>query len=106
MKEIPNLSYIDKLANGNKLFVTNLLDIIKRELPTEIRAYKLHLGNKNFNETASDVHKINHKIKILGLEKSFEIAEQYKLNLLEQRVVLKLDFEAILKELVFYIKKV
>ena len=105
MKETPNLSYLEKISKGNRLFVKALIDIIKRELPNEITSYHLHLSNGDLIQTAGDVHKINHKIKILGLENSFNIAEQYRLNLLQNRQVLKIDFEHILKVLSLYIKK-
>lgn len=106
MKEIPNLTYIVKLSNGNSLFEKTLLEIIKRELPTEIESYRSHLINGDFTETAADVHKINHKIKILGLVRGCKIAEKYRINLLENSLILKADFEGILASLLLFIKKV
>lgn len=106
MKEVPNLTYILKLSKGNSQFEKTLLDIIKRELPTEIEAYKSHLFDGNLTETAGDVHKINHKIKILGLVKGCEIAEKYRLNLLKNSLKLKSDFEGILTSLSVFVKRV
>ncbi|RKR12816.1 hypothetical protein CLV91_1523 [Maribacter vaceletii] len=106
MKETPNLSYITKLSNGNKVFEKNLLAIIKKELPLEIGAYESFVNEGDFEETAEYVHKINHKFKILGLDKGHKIAEAYRLNLLEKNFLLKLDFEKILAILLLYIKTV
>lgn len=106
MKETPNLNYIVQLSNGNKVFEEKLLNIIKKELPQEIASYQSHLNDKEYVETAGYVHKINHKFKILGLEKGYKIAEKYRLNLLENNLILKLDFEGLLTILSLYIKKV
>jgi hypothetical protein len=106
MKEIPNLTYINQLSKGNSSFEKTLLDIIRKELPKEIEAYQSYLINEDYTETALEVHKINHKIKILGLEKGCKIAEKYRLNLLEHSLILKSDFENILKSLLLFIKRV
>lgn len=106
MQEIPNLNYILTLSKGNNVFEQTLIGIIKKELPIEIEAYKSHLINGNFTETAGDVHKINHKIKILGLVKGCKTAERYRLNLLDNSVKLKSDFEGILKSLSVFINRV
>lgn len=74
MTETPNLTYISQLSKGNKLFEKSLMDIIRRELPQEIDAYRLHLSNSDYNETAGCVHKINHKFKILSLREGFKTA--------------------------------
>jgi hypothetical protein len=43
------------------------------------------------------VHKLKHKISILGLEKSYYIAEEYENNLNDSLIILQIEFEAILK---------
>ena len=106
MKEIPNLTYINQISKGNSSFEKTLMDIIRKELPLEIEAYQSYLLDENYTETALEVHKLNHKIKILGLEKGCKIAEKYRLNLLEHSLVLKSDFEGILTSLLLFIKKV
>jgi len=106
MNEAPNLSYIDKLSKGDTLFVKTLLGIIKKELSGEIAGYQFHLENKDFNKTAGHVHKLSHKIRILGLEKGYKIAENYRKDLLERNLKLKLDFEGILTSMLLFIKKV
>lgn len=106
MKETPNLNYINELSKGDRLFAKNLIAIIERELSPEIDTYRLHLSKGDFNTSAKDVHKLNHKIRILGLEKGGEIAEEYSMNLLENNLRLKLDFENILTAMLLFIKKV
>jgi hypothetical protein len=106
MKEIPNLSYIDKISNGNTLFTKTLLGIIKKELSGEIESYQFHLKNGSFTKTAKEVHKLSHKIRILGLKKGFKIAEKYSSDLLEHNLKLKMDFDVILTSMLLFIKKV
>lgn len=106
MNETPNLNYIDTLSNGNVLFTKTLLDIIKKELSQEIETYQLHLKNRDLTKTAADVHKLSHKIRILGLEKSWQIAEDYREGLFKNNLKLKSNFESILTAMLLFIKKV
>lgn len=106
MNETPNLRYIDTLSKGNTLFAKSLIDIIKKELLGEIDTYKLHLKNGEFIKSAGDVHKLGHKIGILGLEKGSIVAEEYRMDLLENNLKLKSDFEGILRAMLLFIKNV
>ena len=106
MKEAPNLSYIIQLSKGNTVFAKNLVEIIKKELPREVDTYRLHLNEGDFTKTAEDVHKIHHKIKILGLEKACKMAEEYRTDLLKNSIKLKQEFESILTSMLTFIEKV
>ena len=106
MKEIPNLSYIDTLSKGNTAFAKTLLGIIKKELLGEIETYQSHLRNKDFTKSAEDVHKLHHKIKILGLVEGSEIADEYRSDLLKNNLKLRSDFESILNSISLFIKKI
>ena len=104
-EEIPNFSYINKLAKGDNSFVKKLMEIIKSELSGEIATYKLHLANDDLIKTAEDVHKLSHKISILGLDKGYKIAKDYELNLLKKKLTLRSEFERILDAMVLFVKK-
>ena len=105
MKESPNLSYIDKLANGDELFADNLMNIIRKELPTEIKTYRLHLENKEFVKTVEAVHKLSHKISILGLENGYKVAKTFETDLLQKNLRLRPDFDHILETMFHFIEK-
>ncbi len=105
MAEIPNLNYIDGLSKGDEIFIKKILSIVARELPIEIETYQQHLKQNDYLRTADDVHKLKHKIRILGLEKSYLIAEEYELNLKKENLDLKSDFEEILETMLFFIEK-
>ena len=94
--EKPNLSYIKDLSGGEAHFEAKLIGIIKEEFPREKSIYFKNLDAKNYSKAADDVHKLKHKISILGLEKSYYIAADYENDLRENSLKLKDDFESIL----------
>ncbi|KGO79176.1 histidine kinase [Flavobacterium beibuense F44-8] len=101
--EQPNLNYIDQLAGDDAPFRQKLIDTIKSELPTEIDTYKSYLSADNYNATAGSVHKLKHKISVMGMEKSYYIAEEFEKNLKNNSLDLQADFEAILASMQNYI---
>lgn len=103
--EQPNLSYIDSLSGGDKDFKQKLIDIIKKEYPEEKDIYLTNIKKGNYKQAASNVHKLKHKISILGLEKSYDIAANYEANLLEDNTDLKQEFEAILNVITDYLQQ-
>ena len=78
--EQPNLSYINNLSGGDKAFEAKLIGIIKEEYPVEKAIYIKNIELKNFKEAAENVHKLKHKISILGLEKSYNTANTFEEN--------------------------
>jgi len=95
--EQPNTDYIDKLSGDNLEFRNRMIEILKRELPEEIEVYQNLIKSKNYLLTSQSVHKLKHKISILGLEKSYYLAEKFEDNLKNQSVLLQTDFENVLK---------
>ena len=95
--EQPNLNYIDQLSGDNVEFRTKMIWILKKELPEEIGVFRKDMAAENFSLAAQSVHKLKHKISILGLEKSYYIAEKFEDNLKNQSLELDSDFETILK---------
>ena len=103
--EQPNLNYIYNMSDGDKLFEKKLIDIIKTEFPEEKKTYFDNITAKNHKLTAEIVHKLKHKISILGLEKSYEIAVAFENNLLEGNTKLQDEFESTLSNMTNYLKK-
>lgn len=81
--EQPNLSYIQSMSRGDQAFEQKILDIIKKEFPEEKKIYFNNLKKHDYKLTAENVHKLKHKISILGLEKSYKIAENFEKKLKE-----------------------
>tara|TARA_R110000868_G_scaffold170999_1_gene406450 strand:+ start:505 stop:822 length:318 start_codon:yes stop_codon:yes gene_type:complete len=97
--EQPNLNYINELSGDNLEFKNKIIRILKKELPEEIIVYDGEFKKGNYLLVAQSVHKLKHKISILGLEKSYYIAEEYENNLKKNSTDLNADFENILKSM-------
>ena len=101
--EKPNLSYIHDMSGGDETFEQKIIGIIKNEFPQEKEIYYNNYNSKNFKLAAENVHKLKHKISILGLEKSYEIAVAFETSLLEGSIELKTEFESILTTITNYL---
>ncbi len=104
--EKPNLAYVDKLANGDESVRKMLIDVIKTEFPEEKEDYYNSLKNNDCKKTEENVHRLKHKISILGLEKSYKIANEFEHNLRELNLDKVEDFEKILIVISAYLKTI
>jgi HPt (histidine-containing phosphotransfer) domain-containing protein len=103
--EQPNFSYINSLSGGDKAFEAKIMDIIKNEYPQERDIYLKNIAAKNFKEAAENVHKLKHKISILGLENSYKVASQFENNLKDNNDSLKNAFDEILTAITFFLNE-
>ncbi|QRM88835.1 Hpt domain-containing protein [Lacinutrix sp. WUR7] len=104
--EQPNQSYINSLSGGDEAFKQKLIDVIKKEFPEEKQVYLNNYNAKNYKLAADNVHKLKHKISILGLEKGYEVAVVYENNLLEGTTNQKEAFETILNSITEYLEEI
>ncbi|HCQ12170.1 Hpt domain-containing protein [Flavobacterium sp.] len=103
--EQPNSEYINQLSGDNEEFKAKIIGILKKELPEEVAFYENQVQSKNYKLAAESVHKLKHKVSILGLEKSYYIAEEYEENLKANSTNLQSDFEKILKMMQDFVAK-
>lgn len=103
--EQANSEYIDQLSGDNVEFRKKIIEILKRELPEEVGTYFDQIQNNNYLMAAESVHKLKHKISILGLNKSYYIAEKFEDNLKDNSTELQSDFDAIIKIMQDYVDK-
>lgn len=103
--EQPNLSYINALSAGDELFKQNIISVVKKELPSEVLEYQNNMALKNFKGAADNVHKLKHKISILGLETTYAIAVAHEDQLRQEMHTLHADFEAVLKKMLLFIEQ-
>ncbi|GEQ87027.1 histidine kinase [Patiriisocius marinistellae] len=99
-----NTNYIDALSDGNKVFRAKLIATLKEEFPNEFVIYFDNV-DKDLKKTAESVHKLKHKIGILGLEKSYDLAIIYEENLRKHSLEGKESFELILDNMYHFINK-
>ena len=104
--EQPNLEYINRLARGDESIKKELINIIKIEFPEEKNEYYDSVESGVFKRIEENVHKLNHKISILGLVKSYEIANEFETNLRKLDLNGQEDFEKILRLITRYIKTI
>ncbi|WP_291869893.1 Hpt domain-containing protein [Maribacter sp.] len=101
--EQPNLKYIKELSGNDRAFEQKFLGIVKGEFPVEKQHYIDCLGRKDFIATAEIVHKLKHKLNILGLENGYRVAVAYEEELKYGSHKLKDDFLKILNVIENYI---
>ena len=102
--EKPNLNYIKQLSDGDVDFENQILSVLKRELPEEFEEFLKNFKEKNFIKTAENVHKIKHKISILGLTKGYEEAALFENDLRDRRETKRYDsFVEIIKSMLDFL---
>ena len=101
----PNLNYIKKLSGGDTIFEEKIISILKEEFPIEKESYENSIKSNDFAAATEIVHKMKHKISILGLEKSYNIVTEYEKNLNEGNNILALEFKLILDIITTYLKE-
>ncbi|MDC8005692.1 Hpt domain-containing protein [Aureisphaera galaxeae] len=103
--EKPNFLYIDNLCSGDKAFKARLLQIVKEELPDEIQKYRESVLSNNLPNIAACVHKLKHKISILGMEENYHMAERFEENLKSGSYKGRGEFEAILQVMTDFVEE-
>ena len=98
-QEQPNLSYIREMSGGDTAFEEHMINIIRTELAEEKSIYYENMQSKRYKVSADNVHKIKHKIGILGLEQAYQVAINYELGLLSGDISLQIKFESILNSM-------
>jgi len=102
--ENPNLNYIKELSGGDLDFEESILSVIKKEFPEEIELFKTNFINKNYLEASKNVHKLKHKISILGMPKGLQLASKFEDALKNNKTELYSNFLEILNKIHVYLK--
>ncbi len=106
MGEKPNLNYIKEIAGGNEEFEKKFLSIIQAEFPNEKKDYTRLLQEQELEESAKVVHKIKHKLGILGLNGAYKLAIKYEEDLKYGDTKLKDEFMDVLITVEEFILKI
>ncbi|GAA3510255.1 Hpt domain-containing protein [Aquimarina addita] len=96
MIEQPNKNYIQQLSAGDPEFEKKIVGIIQREFPEEKKEFLNNFNNKQFLKTAENVHKLKHKIGMLGFEIGYQTAIDFEEGLKENNPSLFPKFIVIL----------
>ena len=79
--EKPNLNYVNNLSGDDNDVKELLIDVIKTEFPEEKQDYYESFSKNDFKKIKDNVHRLKHKISILGLENGYKNANAYEHNL-------------------------
>lgn len=101
--EEPNLSVIKEISGNDKEFENSILDVIKTEFPQEVELFTKNYDAKDYIEAANNVHKIKHKIGLLGLENGVNTATQFENELKTGNTKLHQKFLDILDKIHVYL---
>ena len=104
--EKPNLNYVEELARGDESIRKTLISVIQDEFPQEKEDYYKSLENKDYKKIEDNVHRIKHKISILGLEKSYRVANLYEKDLINDNLQFEKDFDVILEIITNYLNNI
>ena len=103
---IPNLDYIDEISDNDLIFKNKIIAIIKREFPLEKNEFFKKIQGKEYLLAAENVHKLKHKINMLGLKKGYEVAVKLENELKEENNKSFNDFIIVLKTIDNYLNNI
>ncbi|WP_298763177.1 Hpt domain-containing protein [uncultured Polaribacter sp.] len=101
--EKPNLSYIEEISGGDEDFKNNMIAILKVEFPLELESIVQSFKENNFNEVSFYTHKVKHKIAMLGMPKSYELASIFEMEIKKNNTTKYKDFLLILNRIALYL---
>lgn len=101
--EQPSLSFIKQISGDDRVFENDILAIIKEEFPDEVELFNSNFKQEKYTEAANNVHKIKHKISLLGLERGLETASKFEAALKEGNIELHNKFLEILDKIRIYL---
>ena len=104
--EIPNLSYINELSGDDMEFKGTFINILKNEFPVEKLEYLDNIENNRTAAASQNVHKLKHKMNILGLEESYRVAVIFEEELRLGNNRLKDEFLKIMTIIEDYLKTI
>ena len=104
--DIPNMNYINELSGNDIEFKGTFIKILKDEFPLEKIEYIDNIENNNTYAASQNVHKLKHKMNILGLQESYKIAVIFEEELRLGNNRLKDKFMKIMNTIEDYLKTI
>lgn len=90
--ETPSLGYIDSISEGDNDFKQQLINILKEDFPKEKALFLNNFNKKKYKLAVENVHKLKHKVSMLGLEEGFTMASEFEENLKQKNTDLHEKF--------------
>ena len=102
----PNLTYINKLSDGDEAFKKKLISLLKKEFYQDKELYFQLFEKKQFTELVAIVHKLKHKLSIVGLSVDYELVAAYEKELKEEKTILHKSFIVILDKITIFLQEI
>lgn len=103
--DTPNLNYIKELSGGDEEFEKKVLSVLKQEFPEELQRFLGNYEKKDYKKSAEDVHKLKHKISILGLVNGYHLAAAFENELKLESDSLYGSFMEVMDQIKLFLKK-
>lgn len=71
-EKIIDLSYLERLSNGNKVFVKEMIALFLSENPEEIKSIEQAIHEKDHATIKATAHKLRSTIPFIGIDKFIE----------------------------------
>lgn len=104
--ESPNLNFFLKLSNEDRQFMMRLTNTLKMEFTNDKNLYFDALAQKDYKKMKFIVHRIKHKVGLLGLTKSYNVVIEFENDLINENLKLKDKFLLILNTMTKYLEKI
>ncbi|KZS42869.1 hypothetical protein AWE51_15995 [Aquimarina aggregata] len=104
MTEAPNLAYIKELASGSEEFENKIITILKREFYEEKTQFSDNYSLKAFIKASENVHKLKHKIGMLGFDDGYQTTADFENGLKKNNLSLYPKFILILDTIEDFLK--
>lgn len=102
--ETPNLNYLKQISGGDLDFENNFLSILKLEFLIEYSVLSNNFKNSDFDKVALDIHKIKHKIGMLGMINSVYLASECEKDIIKGNTEQYKDLVLILERISVYLR--
>ena len=106
MREEANLDYIENISRGDEGFRNRFISILKEEFPNEKKLYEKYIAEESYRHAYETVHKIKHKINVLGLAEGHALATKHEAELQDGLRSLSGEFQEVLNHIALYLKTI
>jgi len=102
----PNMNYIIQLADGDTEFERQFIAILKEEFPKEKEHYLTAITKADYKQASEIVHKLKHKLNILGMENAYRLSVKFEDELKQNNIDGNIEFIQIINIMESYIKNI
>lgn len=100
--EQPNLSMIQEISSDQD-FQKSILQTIRKEFLEEVKLFEDNFTSQQYENAAIHVHKIKHKVALLGLKQGEQLTDEFEKQLKKGKTQLHKQFLEVLQKIHVYL---